>query len=332
MQAISDVFASVFGGGDWAAPIFDAAKYRYPNSGSYARGDPYPQLFHHYPQLKSFYFSEWEREYDPEPVLNIMKNNNYMLPVISVILYALFIFVVGPWYMKDKKPFVLKYELAAWNLFLSSFSFYGASRTVPWMIYRIMNESFEDTVCTSAHVAFGGGTAGLAVQLFILSKIPELVDTVFLVLKKKPVIFLHWYHHITVLLYCWNSYVTESAAGLYFVAMNYSVHAVMYFYFFLMAIRAVPKWFPPIILTVFQISQMIVGTSVVCACIYYHYYGTKTYTYALTTTGCSNTMTNLYCGGVMYASYLYLFVEFAFKRFFFGINDYEKKGDKKKTA
>ena len=134
------------------------------------------------------------------------------------------------------------------------------------------------------------------------------------------------------MLYCWNSYVTESAAGLYFVAMNYSVHAVMYFYFFLMAIRAVPKWFPPILLTIFQISQMIVGTAVVCACIYYHYYGTKTYTYALYSSGCSNTMSNLYCGGVMYASYLYLFVEFAFKRFFFGINDYDKKKDKKKTA
>ena len=33
--------------------------------------------------------------------------------------------------------------------------------------------------------------------LFIYSKIPELMDTVFLVLQKKRVIFLAWFHHTT---------------------------------------------------------------------------------------------------------------------------------------
>jgi hypothetical protein len=94
------------------------------------------------------------------------------------------------------------------------------------------------------------------VQLFILSKIPELVDTVFLVLKRKPVIFLNWYHHITVLLFCWHSYVTEAAYGLFFIAMNYTVHAVMYGYFALMALKILPKWFPSWIITIMQISQM----------------------------------------------------------------------------
>jgi elongation of very long chain fatty acids protein 6 len=35
------------------------------------------------------------------------------------------------------------------------------------------------------------------VGLFIYSKIPELMDTVFLVLQKKRVIFLAWFHHTT---------------------------------------------------------------------------------------------------------------------------------------
>ena len=39
--------------------------------------------------------------------------------------------------------------------------------------------------------------------LFMWSKFPELFDTVLLVLRGRPVIFLHWYHHITVLLFCW---------------------------------------------------------------------------------------------------------------------------------
>ena len=37
----------------------------------------------------------------------------------------------------------------------------------------------------------------------------------------------HRYHHITVLLYSWHSYATRSGAGVWFITMNYSVHAVM---------------------------------------------------------------------------------------------------------
>lgn len=42
-------------------------------------------------------------------------------------------------------------------------------------------------------------------------QVPELVDTLFIVLRKKPLIFLHWYHHITVLLFCWHAFATLSA-------------------------------------------------------------------------------------------------------------------------
>ena len=41
------------------------------------------------------------------------------------------------------------------------------------------------------------------------------VDTVFLVLQKKPVIFLHWFHHVTVLLYCWHAFANWTASGLW---------------------------------------------------------------------------------------------------------------------
>lgn len=55
-------------------------------------------------------------------------------------------------------------------------------------------------------------------------QIPELGDTIFVVLRKKPLIFLHWYHHVTVLLYCWHSYYEQTTYGLYFISMNYTVH------------------------------------------------------------------------------------------------------------
>ncbi len=223
--------------------------------------------------------------------------------------------------MASRKAFDLRYPLAWWNLFLSLFSTWGAIRTVPHLMYRIMNYTFEETVCEHVYSGFACGAAGFATQMFILSKIPELIDTVFIVLRKKPLIFLHWYHHVTVLIFCWNSYVTQASAGLYFVAMNYTVHAAMYGYFFLQAVKMVPKWFPSWIITLMQISQMIIGTAIVGASFYYYFVGGKQYAPG----ACNNDPSNLAVGGIIYTSYLYLFVEFAVKRFLF-------KGESKSKA
>jgi len=68
-------------------------------------------------------------------------------------------------------------------------------------------------------------------------------------------LLVHRYHHASVLLVSWFSYTTLMPA-LYFITINYSVHAIMYFYFFLMAINRKPKWFNPIYITIVQISQV----------------------------------------------------------------------------
>jgi elongation of very long chain fatty acids protein 6 len=135
------------------------------------------------------------------------------------------------------------------------------------------------------------------------------VDTFFIVARKKPLIFLHWYHHVTVLAFCWHSYATEASTGLFFVAMNYSVHAVMYGYYFLMAIEQKPKWLKPVVITIAQISQMIVGTALCVMCFFL---------LQNAETACAVRKENVIAGGLMYGSYLYLFAEFAVKRFIFG--------------
>lgn len=165
--------------------------------------------------------------------------------------------------------------------------------------------SYEQTVCEPPINSWGTGPTGLWVMLFIYSKLPELVDTVFIVLRKRPLIFLHWYHHVTVLFFCWNAYATLAGTGLYFVAMNYSVHALMYGYYCLMALNMCPKSFPTILITLSQIMQMFVGTGVCISAWMYWHHGIT----------CENDITNLVCGGLMYGSYLYLFTAFAFKRY-----------------
>ena len=70
------------------------------------------------------------------------------------------------------------------------------------------------------------GEVGLAVSPFISSKLAARLDPFFRLVRKSPVIRLPWYHHVTVLLYCWHSYSVRIGTGLWFAAMNYSVHAI----------------------------------------------------------------------------------------------------------
>jgi len=62
------------------------------------------------------------------------------------------------------------------------------------------------------------------ITIFCISKVPELIDTLFIVLRKQKLIFLHWFHHATVLIYAWYSYHDWTASGRWFVFMNYTVH------------------------------------------------------------------------------------------------------------
>ena len=230
--------------------------------------------------------------------------NHPMVPIMACVCYGIFI-VVGRALMADRPRFNWRYTLAAWNLFLSVFSILGMLRTLPHLLYNLSTMSLMDNLCRDPRATYGSGSTGLWIQFFILSKFPELLDTFFIVIHKKPLIFLHWYHHITVLLYCWHSYVTISPPGIFFAVMNYSVHGIMYFYYFLMAMRCKPKWLHPMIVTVAQISQMVVG--VVVTLLAYYYYKTEP--------SCTVTAENNAAAFCMYGSYLFLFLQFFVGRY-----------------
>lgn len=256
-----------------------------------------------YPQLEPLYF-DFEKNYDPMKALHWMSQHN-MIPVFAVAAYAILIFG-GQHLMAKRAPWNWRRSMAAWNLGLSIFSWIGMFRTLPQLAHNLMTMSVRDNLCLDPRATFGSGSTGLWVQLFILSKFPELIDTFFIVIHKKPLIFLHWYHHITVLLYCWHSYVTKSPPGLFFVVMNYSVHASMYGYYFLMAMKLRPKWFNPMIITTFQISQMVVG--VVVTVLGFYYYNTDQ--------ECLIQNENNMAAFAMYGSYLFLFLQFFIGRYF----------------
>merc|ERR1712039_542939 len=117
-------------------------------------------------------------------------------------------------------------------------------------------------------------------------------------LAGKPVIALQWWHHSTVLLYCWHSYSVRIATGAWFASMNYTVHSIMYGYFAIMGTRyrkAVPRY--AIYITLLQLVQMLVGMFVTVKAVQYQAAGEE----------CHVNKTNSVLGLGMYASYFVLF-------------------------
>lgn len=109
-----------------------------------------------------------------------------------------------------------------------------------------------------------------------LLQVLELFDTVLLALRKKPIITLHWYHHMTVLVFTWASHVyaqvrelrrsgvgkegrphssAQTNVHIVFTAMNCFVHVLMYAYYALTAVNIFFPW--PQVLTVLQVPPLL---------------------------------------------------------------------------
>merc|ERR1712113_1272555 len=184
-----------------------------------------------------------------------------------------------------------------WNAALSLFSWCGVVACVPVLVTSLSEHGLYFTTCAPASW-YGSGASGFFVALFIYSKLAELVDTVLLLLAGKPVIALQWWHHSTVLLYCWHSYAVRIATGAWFACMNYSVHSIMYGYFAIMGTRyrkAVTRY--AMYITLLQLVQMLVGMFVTVKAVLYQAAGDE----------CHVNKTNSVLGLGMYASYFVLF-------------------------
>ncbi|OQS05290.1 elongation of very long chain fatty acids protein [Thraustotheca clavata] len=262
-----------------------------------------PYLHEVFPSLSLLYPFSFENDFvlswQPEFCAESMQYAVALCALYCILCYS------GRHIMANRSPFDLKWALAGWNLLLATFSFCGAVRTAPFLIHSIYERGLYHSICSEATDHYGNGPVGLWVALFIFSKVPELIDTFFIVVRKKPLIFLHWYHHITVLMFCWHAFAVRSASGLYFVAMNYSVHAIMYFYYFLTAIGYRPQW--ALMVTIVQLSQMVVGVAVCTMSVLYIRQGDACYV----------DHSNLKWGILMYSSYFILFLKFFIERYCF---------------
>lgn len=202
--------------------------------------------------------------------------------------------------MRGRDAFDLSGPLKLWNCLMSGLSFAGFIVAIPYL-FRV---GFERSYTS---LDYNHGIMGMVGILFNLSKIPEMIDTLFIVLRKRELVVLHWFHHLTVAIFCWMTIFTTPSTGWWFATMNLFVHSTMYGYFaFANEIRRHITWFNPMLLTVLQIVQMVWGLTV---CTLHIFHRDTVYD--------SATIANASYAIPMYASYLYLFCKFFEKKYKF---------------
>jgi stearoyl-CoA desaturase (delta-9 desaturase) len=201
--------------------------------------------------------------------------------------------------MKYNNPLPLEMPLKIWNCSLSILSLYGFGI----LFQRLFEVDFIHSITS---LDYSSGITGYIVFLFNLSKIPEMVDTLFIVFRKKELTFLHVFHHLSVAIYCYSTLFYPPPLGYWYALMNTFVHGVMYGYFAFD--KEIKKYtnFNPMYLTILQILQMAWGVSL-----------NVVYILLPTTRFDFVTNYNAVYGITMYGSYLYLFCAFFAQKYKF---------------
>merc|ERR1712115_131926 len=219
-------------------------------------------------------------------------------------IYVLLVFSGQAW-MSSRPAYQLRNLLAAWSAFLAIFSIIGFLRVLPEFLHTLTYGGLYKSICDPSFI-HSNKVSGYWTWLFTLSKMPELGDTVFIVLRKQQLIFLHWYHHLTVLVYVFYCFSQFTSCARLFMTMNYFVHSLMYTYFALRAMRVrVPK-VVAMIITSLQLVQMVVGCAV-------NYFAFK---FKENGMPCAVSDNYLFYSSLMYSSYFVLFARFFYKAYF----------------
>lgn len=248
---------------------------------------------------------EWEWEFERlinSPQMSEWFSSNFNVSLVCAAVYVLAIYF-GQKYMEDKPKFDLRRPMILWSLFLSIFSILGAIRLSIIFFHLYRTEGVRGVICAQGF-QYKGPIIRFWGPIFIMSKVVEFVDTLFIVLRKQKLIFLHWYHHATVSIYCWWMYGEKFPGGVVFMTVNIFIHSIMYTYYALRASGVKVRKPIAVAITSSQIIQMVVGSITMYLINEWRH-----------DSDCRSTPLHIFMGSAMYVSYFVLFMDFFYKAY-----------------
>lgn len=223
---------------------------------------------------------------------------------ITIALYYVVI-LGGRELMRNRAAYQLNTLFKAHNFFLTALSGGLLVLFLEQIIPTLSKHGLFYTICDRG----GGWTPPLVILYYLnyLTKYFELLDTVFLVLKKKPLTFLHCYHHGATALLCYSQMVGVTTVSWVPITLNLSVHVVMYWYYFQSA-RGIRIWWKEWI-TRLQIIQFLIDLVFIYFASYNFF--VSTHFPSIPHYGaCAGENTAAMSGMAILTSYLVLFISF----------------------
>ncbi|VDK55234.1 unnamed protein product [Anisakis simplex] len=242
------------------------------------------------------YALPFEKIDDPVAATLFLQRNWYHSITISVVYFIMIKFIQK--FMEKREAFDLRTPLFIWNASLAIFSTFGFIRFTEDLIHSVVTLGMYRSTCYTIHPK---SVAAFWALLFALSKIVELGDTLFIVLRKRKLIFLHYYHHVAVIIGAAHAGAEHAAPGRFFISLNYFVHSVMYSYYACTAYGLRPSKKMAMLVTSLQIFQMFVGVAIECLVFDY-----KT----RQKLPCQQSYGNITIGLIEYTSFAVLFIHF----------------------
>lgn len=141
--------------------------------------------------------------------------------------------------------------MVPYNLLLMVFSLYCAVKMHRLLLYET-NGTFGVRSSNFTNPEYAK-----LIWYFYVSKYVEFLDTIFLIIQKKPVSMLQWIHHIGAPLDMGILYYTQDPGAHLFVLLNGYIHTLLYAYYAatISGIKIPHKW----VLTLLQLFQFNLG-------------------------------------------------------------------------